>query len=170
VGAVGASLAPCKLRVIAVGSPFGADRIAWDVVEAMGPLPDGIEAVCCVNPLSELPALLRSAETVLLVDAMLGVPLGTVLRCSRDDLKAREREMSSHGLSVDLALDLAAALGELPPRLVVIGLGIGSGAEQGKVSLQGAANRYASALRGEIERRSPPLAGRGAIANEEANA
>lgn len=161
---------PCRVRVIAIGSPFGADRIAWDVVAALGPLPDGIEAVCCVSPLSELPALLRGANAVLLVDAMLGVAPGAVLRCSRHDLKAREGEVSSHGLSVDLALDLAEALGELPPRLDIIGLGIGSEAAQGKVSIEGTAHQHARALRNEIERASLPLTRHDAIAYGEVSA
>lgn len=159
----------CRLRIVGVGSPFGADRIAWDVVEALGPLPDGVEAACCVSPLSELPALLRGAEAVLLVDAMLGVPPGTMLRCSREDLKVRQDKVSSHGLSVDLALDLAEALGELPPRLNIIGLGIGSADGQGKVSLHGTADHYAKSLRGEIEGVSP-VPGSDAIAREEASA
>jgi hydrogenase maturation protease len=157
-----------RLRLIAVGSPFGADRIAWDAVAALGPLPKGIEAVCCVNPVSELPALLQGADTVLLVDAMLDVAPGTVVRCSRDELKGRERQLSSHGLSVDLALDLAAALGELPPRLEIIGLGVGSEAGAGTVSFEAAAIHYARVLWDEIDGALPPFARSDAVAYEEA--
>lgn len=139
---------PCRLRVIAVGSPFGADRIAWDALELLrAELPPGVEAHCCVHPVSELPQWLSGAEAVMLVDAMAGVAIGEVVRCGRAELAERGQGLSSHGLSVDLALDLAAALGELPAALAVVGLGVGGGHDD---RLARALPGYAARLRAAI--------------------
>ncbi|MCK7492886.1 MAG: hypothetical protein MZW92_16240 [Comamonadaceae bacterium] len=44
--------AGCRLRIVGIGSPFGADRLGWDVIDmaSAGPLPDGVEAVRCAQP------------------------------------------------------------------------------------------------------------------------
>ena len=145
--------AGCRLRIVGIGSPFGADRLGWDVIDmaGSGPLPDGVEAVRCANPLSELPALMRGVESVFLVDALAGVPPGTVVRCTRAELRDRDATLSSHGLSVDLALDLAEALGELPRSLRIFGLGIGVEPEaDADQALAAVLPHYAAALHAAI--------------------
>jgi hydrogenase maturation protease len=143
----------CRLRVVAVGSPHGADRIAWEVAAMLDAqaLPQGTEVRCCVHPPSELGPLLQGADSVFLIDAMIDVAPGEMRRCGPAALQRRRAALSSHGLSVDLALDLAEALGELPRSLAIFGLGVGgSSAPADDHQIAAALPHYAAALAAAI--------------------
>jgi hydrogenase maturation protease len=67
---------------------------------------------------------LEGCETLLVVDACRsGAPAGTIHRVAWPDPRLQELDnVSSHGLGVRRALELAAALGRLPPQVVLIGV------------------------------------------------
>jgi len=115
------------LRVIGVGSPFGADRIGWELVTALreeGQLE--AEFVESDRPGAGLLAAMLGAEWVVLVDAMrAGLPVGTVCPLEPEQVEGESGLLSSHGFGVAHALDLGQALGMLPPRVTVIGVEIG---------------------------------------------
>jgi hydrogenase maturation protease len=117
------------VRVIGLGSPFGDDRIGWQVVEQLvaDALPAGADAVSCENPGRDLLPLLDGVPHVILVDALRGAGQpGEIVRCTQDDLAKAPSRWSSHGLGVADMLDLAASLGCLPARLEIIGIEVGS--------------------------------------------
>ncbi|EGV50125.1 hydrogenase maturation protease [Candidatus Endoriftia persephone] len=109
------------MRVIAVGSPFGADRVAWHAAEWLGAeLPD-VEVVCLDRPGSALIPWLE--ESVVLLDALRaeGQP-GQIRRLDLAELADPGQINAVHGFGVAQALALAQALGELPQRLLLLGI------------------------------------------------
>ncbi len=117
------------VRVIGLGSPFGDDRIGWQVVALLAEqsLPAGADAVSCENPGRDLLPLLDGMPHVILVDALRGAGHpGEIVRCTHDDLAKAPSRWSSHGLGVVDMLGLADCLGCLPARLEIIGIEVGS--------------------------------------------
>lgn len=117
-----------RVRVIGLGSPFGDDRIGWQVADrlAASGLPAGVEAVRCGVPGRDLLPLLDGLSRAILVDALRGEGRpGDIVRCSHADLAGLPDRGSTHGFGVAAALDLAAAMGCLPPRLEIIGIEAG---------------------------------------------
>lgn len=120
--------AASPVRVIGLGSPFGDDRIGWQVVDRLAEsgLPAGVEAVRCGVPGRDLLPLLGGLARAILVDAVRGEGRpGDIVRCSRADLAGVPDRGSTHGFGVAATLDLAAAMGCLPPQLEIIGIEAG---------------------------------------------
>jgi hydrogenase maturation protease len=110
---------------VGVGSPFGDDRVGWDVVEALqrqdwwrALAGRRLSACLCDRPGAALAGLLRGVGWAIIVDAAhaTDLPPGT-LRWLRPDQLSPQRAPSSHGFGVAEALALAHALGELPRRV-----------------------------------------------------
>ena len=113
--------------VIGLGNDFrrddGAGRIAArKIKEAAG------EEVCVIEESGEGAALMeawRDAEFVILIDAVhSGAAPGTIHRIDArvQPLPSNFFHYSTHAFSVAEAVELARALGQLPPRLVVYGI------------------------------------------------
>jgi hydrogenase maturation protease len=118
-----------SVAIIGLGSAHGDDQIGLLAVQALArhELPPGCALHACTNPASELLPLLAGAQHAILVDAMVdGGPAGRVMCCDSGELQARSASASSHGLSVDGMLALAAALGELPATVTLAGISIDS--------------------------------------------
>ena len=67
----------------------------------------------------------RSADTVILIDAVCtGIAPGTIhrLEAHARPIPANARYASTHAFGVGEAIELARALGQLPPRLIVYGI------------------------------------------------
>lgn len=112
-------------RIIGIGSPFGADRLGWLVIDALRENPPEAGLIVCRQP-AELPSLLAGCRRAILVDALLGDhPPGTLLEFGPDELPATGLAISSHGFGVSEAVRLAATLGALPAELVVLALEVG---------------------------------------------
>lgn len=114
-------------RIIGIGSAIGDDRIGWDAIDALRgvPLPADTELHRVAAPAAELLPLLAGARRVILVDAVAnGDAPGRVVRCDPRALVRHDGDISGHGLSVDTVLDLAAALGDLPAALTLIGVSV----------------------------------------------
>lgn len=116
-------------RVICLGSPQGADVLAWrlgDVLEtriAQTPACAGIEIVRCASP-AQLPALLSGVQAVLILDAVVQVADGTVRVLAPAEIEDA-RAWSSHGVGLVTALELTRVLGDLPLQVTILGLGTG---------------------------------------------
>ncbi|MEZ0227486.1 MAG: hydrogenase maturation protease, partial [Planctomycetota bacterium] len=111
--------------VLGVGAPVGDDAVGLEVVRELvrRGLPAGVEAREVVEP-SQLVTLIVEAERVVIVDAVLdGSPPGTVTRIPLDAL-ASVRSLSTHGVSVFDALELARVLAPRERRIDVIGVTI----------------------------------------------
>ncbi|HEY9199035.1 MAG TPA: hydrogenase maturation protease [Gammaproteobacteria bacterium] len=115
-------------QIICLGSSQGSDRLGWDIAAALerrlaeqGRTDIVLQA--CATP-AHLPGMLADTTALLLIDALAGAPAGTVLRLTPEDLQS-VGTVSSHGVDVVTALELARALGDLPERVDIVGIGIG---------------------------------------------
>lgn len=120
-----------RIRVIGVGTRRGDDAAGLAVAKKLNlaPLPASVSVVECERPGLDLLDELPGADVVVLVDAMLsGKPAGTVHRIPVRRLRP-QRDFSSHGLGVSEALELATALGRLPPRVEIVGIERGAAAD-----------------------------------------
>jgi hydrogenase maturation protease len=149
--------AALTLRVIGVGNRWRSDDAAGlEVVARLrGTLPDAVELLEREGEPTSLIDAWSGAEAVWIVDAVSsGVPPGTLHR-----LDAAERELpaevfrtSTHHFGLAEAVELARAVGALPPRLVVFGI------EAARLELgdtltpdvADAVGRAADAVRGEV--------------------
>jgi hydrogenase maturation protease len=115
------------IRIIGVGSPFGADQLGWLAIDHL---------VACSLPNCELMKLDRpgiglldhfqNVDQVILIDALLSQEAtGRVVLIQADELVDCESLTSSHGFGVAETVAMAAQLGALPARLHLIGILVG---------------------------------------------
>ncbi len=124
-----------SVSIIGIGSPMGLDRIGWEAAQALQArglqqlFPGArIRVTRCDRPGSRLVTLLEESSSAILIDALQGgTTPGEVHRFTAQDLAAYPGVVSSHDVGVAQALALGAALGQLPPRLVIYGIEIGTG-------------------------------------------
>ncbi len=143
-----------RVRVVALGSDHGDDRAGWDAARLAAPrLPPGADVVLTGDPLAVLEG---RADALVVVDACRGAgPPGSVHRFDWPAPGlARVGAVSSHGVGVAAALDLAAALGRLPPRVVVFAVEAGAGGPGGGLSpaVAAAVPALAAAVETEVAR------------------
>ena len=118
------------VRVVGVGSPFGADRLGWEAMDALVRMhalagyPDGLVALHCLDrPGASLMELLRAPGLLILIDAMRsGRPPGTVRALDAADLEETRYLVSTHGFGIESALRLARALGESVCQVRIFGI------------------------------------------------
>jgi hydrogenase maturation protease len=119
------------VRILGIGSPSGDDQAGWLVVDAllasgMCAAGEGILIQKLDRPGAGLIPLMDGASRVILIDAMQSNdPIGRIQRFDADDWPAYSKGLSSHGFGVLDAVALAQALGKLPPRMDLYGIGIG---------------------------------------------
>jgi hydrogenase maturation protease len=120
-----------RVRIFGIGSPSGDDQAGWLVVDAL--LSEGLRSRGDLRmekldrPGANLIPLLEDASWVILVDAMQsGGPPGRIQHFDQNDWPGYCQRLSSHGFGVLDALSLAQALGNLPPRLDLYGIEMGS--------------------------------------------
>jgi len=122
---------PKPVCILGIGSPSGDDQAGWLTVDALLAIGacaagGGILIQKLDRPGSGLIPLLAGASRVILIDAMQSNgPIGRIQHFDADDWPAYNKGLSSHGFGVLDALALAQALGNLPPRLDLYGIGIG---------------------------------------------
>jgi len=120
-----------RLHIIGIGSPFGDDRLGWVAVEtlqrsAVLAAAGGGSVTFAVldRPGALLLAHWHDADCVIVVDAVRsGAPPGTHHRLEAGEWAVTE-SVSSHGFGLASALELARALDDLPPHLVLHGIEI----------------------------------------------
>jgi hydrogenase maturation protease len=114
------------VRVIGVGNPLrGDDAAGLEAVRRLGQVPAGIDVICHEGDGSGLLELWWGAAAVLVVDAVrTGAAPGTVHRyeAGTAPLPDGACSASTHTVSVAGAIELARALGCLPPTVVVFGV------------------------------------------------
>ena len=145
------------LRLIGVGNRWRGDDAAGLVVAARvrARLPGGIAVIEHRAEPLELIEACEGAQTAWLVDAVCsGAPPGTVHRFDAGEraLPAGLFRVSTHRFGLADALELARALGRLPPRVVVYGIE-GSRFAPGRAlspAVAAAVERLAGALSAEV--------------------
>jgi hydrogenase maturation protease len=113
---------PCRAWVVGLGTTFGDDRAGWEVVAGLGErLPAGVRCGHSSDPLAVLDAP-PGCELMVVIDACQGAgPLGSVHRFVWPDPRlVTVGGVSSHGVGLAAALELAATLGRLPPKVVIL--------------------------------------------------
>lgn len=115
-------------RILGVGSPFGADRLAWEAIDSLAELGlEGCEAIKLDRPGSGLLAYFESVEHLILLDAVvLDTEPGGVSLLDPVQLQRLSPSTSSHGFGVAQAIDLAGQLDQLPERLQIVGIHMGA--------------------------------------------
>lgn len=120
-------------RIIGIGAPAGGDDgVGLVVLEHLRReiWPAATELHAVADP-SSIVLLLGGADLVILVDAVLGVRPGEVRQLQPEFLaRGLVTPVSTHGVSVTQALELARRLGpgSMPRRLAIVGIGIGAAA------------------------------------------
>jgi hydrogenase maturation protease len=123
--------------VIGVGNAFrGDDGAGREVAKRVQErVPGKLEVVVCGLEPTRLIDAWEGADAALLVDAVSsGAKPGTVHRfdATAEALPSREFRSSTHALGIGETIELARAIGKLPPRVVVFGIEgevFGSGTE-----------------------------------------
>lgn len=117
------------IRILGIGSPFGDDRIGWEAAQRLAGKfdPARVSVSAHDRPGVQLIALMRGAATVVLLDAVKsGAAPGTLHRLEGEAVQdAAAQHASSHGFGISEALQLAQQLGELPPRVILLGMEVG---------------------------------------------
>lgn len=124
--------------VLAVGNPMRRDDgVAHAVLEQVRPLADGIATLEVYGDPASVVSAWSGHDLVVLVDAVTGHgEPGDVVRFERGvdgwDVISPDVPLSSHGWSLADAVELGAVLGQVPARLVLVGvvaddLGAGEG-------------------------------------------
>lgn len=113
--------------VLGVGNPFRKDDGAGPAVTRRldGRLPEGVTIAAVPGSAAEILSAFAGAARAILVDATSsGAPPGTLQRwdAAAGPLPAALAGVSSHGLGVAEAVELARALRQLPPSLMVYGI------------------------------------------------
>lgn len=110
--------------VIGIGNPERGDDAAGRAVarQLYGTLPADVAVEELDGEATALLAAFAGVDTAFLIDACAsGMPAGTIhcLDLREASLPQAAATMSSHGLGVAEAIELARALGQLPPRCIV---------------------------------------------------
>jgi hydrogenase maturation protease len=124
---MGSTLLPTPLVIIGVGNRYRRDDgvgllIARRVREGV---PPGVPVLEESGEGAALMEAWRGAATVILCDAVRsGAAPGTIhrLEADRQPIPTGFFHYSTHAFSVAEAVELARALGELPPRLIIYGI------------------------------------------------
>ncbi len=125
-------------RIIGIGqAAAGDDGAGIAMVRRLQELgvPGGIELLEAAEPSALIPWLLEGAETVVLVDAVVGGgPFGQVIFLEPGEHPpAKGRLLSTHGLGVMEAIELARTIGpQAARRIVVVGITIGQPTRYGE--------------------------------------
>jgi hydrogenase maturation protease len=115
-------------RLLGIGSPFGADRLAWVAVDFLSEAGVGeCELIKLDRPGSGLLAWFDGVEHLILLDALaLDEDAGRPRLLDRRDLETCAGVTSCHGFGVAQALDLAQQLDQLPARVDIVGIATGA--------------------------------------------
>jgi len=113
--------------VIGIGNSLrGDDAAGVEVVERLRDLvPAGVVVAACDEEPSRLIETWEGADSAILVDTIFsGAAPGTLhhLNASQVAIPARALRSSTHAMGLGETIELARALGKLPPRVVVHGI------------------------------------------------
>lgn len=124
-----------NVKVIAVGSPFGTDRIAWLALDLLQHEYVDREVHCEFIQLDRpgvgLLGYFERSDVVVIVDACLSTqhPLGSILRFDAHELVNPHPVLSSHSVELGASLTLAEALGILPMHCRVVAIVVDESAQ-----------------------------------------
>jgi hydrogenase maturation protease len=116
-------------KIICIGSPFGDDQFGAWVYEQLRSLidPSAAELLYLDRPGTRLIAELEEVVNLILIDAVKsGAAIGSVLHIEGEAIyRQLARHTSTHGFGVADALQLAERLGQVPAKVVLLGVEAG---------------------------------------------
>lgn len=114
------------IRVVGIGSPFGDDRLGWEVAQQVAAEVKDLPVTVEVRdrPGAGLLKSMQGGDSVLLIDAVRGGGLpGTLYQLGLQQLlQANNNAASTHEFGVAAAVQLAHRLGHLPTSLILFGI------------------------------------------------
>jgi len=122
-----------ELHILGIGSPFGDDQLGWEAIQLLQQspvlqpfIPRRLQLTRCDRPGMQLLELMRTAQTVFLIDAVkTGSPLGTIHCFQNKDIETVSNALSTHAFGVAEAIKIGAALNTLPQTIILYGIEIG---------------------------------------------
>lgn len=119
-----------ELLILGVGSPFGDDRLGWEVVRLLQQneglchfSPGKLQFAIADRPGMGLLTLMQNAKTVFLIDAVkTGAKQGSVIYLKNEGIKMLNSFCSTHDLGIATALAIGKNLNLLPQNLVLYGI------------------------------------------------
>ncbi len=145
------------IAVIGIGSPFAGDSLGLQLVEQLklrfANQPE-VTFKLLDRPGPLLLEAMRGFDRVLLVDALLGEPPGTLRVLAIDDLLDNAGGVSSHAFGVAETLALGRQLAMLPANLTVWGIGAAPDAAPDVRELERLAGQLLQRLTGWLQNRT----------------
>jgi hydrogenase maturation protease len=120
-----------RVRVVGIGSPFGADGVGWRAAELVGeqaarqPWHRDVDVVERAR-VTDVPLLAQMADLLIVIDAMRARAAPGTVQCIGVDALSEVRALSCHGVGLAEAFALARALGESPREIEIYGIEIGA--------------------------------------------
>lgn len=119
--------------VLGIGSPFGDDRVGWQVIKLLEQnasiknyIPNSLHLECHDRPGTNLFALTQSASKIILIDAVkTGAAIGTCHQFQQKEIEQLYPSISTHGIGIGYALKLGFELQLLPEDITLYGIEIG---------------------------------------------
>lgn len=123
-----------NILVIGVGSPFGADRFGWQVIEELetrGDLAcDEIRLESSDRPGTLLLDYMQGVRKAILIDAITGGTPGNVRIIDKTQLIEQSSIHSAHQFGVAETISLGETLNLLPDEIILIGVETGNKPDQ----------------------------------------
>ncbi|WP_367607098.1 hydrogenase maturation protease [Legionella sp. W05-934-2] len=112
------------IHIIAIGSPFGDDRLGWEMARQLTEiLPKTISILSLDRPGMSLLSYFNHETGVLLIDAVQsGAPPGTIHWLEGEDIPKAQQPTSSHGIGIREVFQLGKTLNILPQQLNFCGI------------------------------------------------
>jgi len=122
----------CKIKIIGIGSPFGADQLGWEVIKHLQNdlrrqpgKQDNISLLSLDRPGTVLLEKMQGADKVILIDALAGtLKPGQVMKLTIDDIENTGTSISSHSMGLRETLMLGKSLNTLP-EIIILGVDFG---------------------------------------------
>jgi hydrogenase maturation protease len=119
-----------KLLILGIGSPFGQDSLGWQAIDGLVECGLQQRLAChevflqkADRPGALLLEHMRGMDVAILIDALIGGDEpGRVHSLTVEETAQGELALSGHDLGVAGALALGDALGDLPERVLVLGV------------------------------------------------
>jgi len=116
-------------KIICIGSPFGDDQFGAWAYEVLSRVvdPNDAELVYLDRPGTRLIGALDGVDRLILIDAVKsGAAIGSVLHIEGEAIyRQLAHHTSTHGFGVADALQLAERLGQLPAKMLLLGVEAG---------------------------------------------
>lgn len=117
-----------KTKLIGIGSPQFQDEAGWMMIDAISKidsLKNSYDLLKLDRPGLRLIEEIENQSKVIIYDAAIGLNPGEIKPIKPQDYSIHYQPLSSHGVGVIQALEMAQLLGKYPKELTLIAIGAG---------------------------------------------